>query len=264
MVDLFTNENCVPGIKFEHIQTFGWQTALRGMRNPAESWDKRDSCFYENTIAFGPGYPYGSDFVDSPERPHIGPNDLYRALALIRNGGEHRKFLRQIWVGFDIVLPIYAWSEFDTYKIGVTRNSCSTMYKLGSRVLTKDDFAYQDVDEPALETLNFLGATMRQAVADGDKRKQTLCLKLMKRRLPGGYLQRATITANYEVYLNMFFQRENHRLDEWSVTEENFVYSICTMIHDLPYMAAFIKAKDKNPKTKEKIRDIIDTIFGEM
>jgi hypothetical protein len=239
------------GIIIEHVETFGWKHALRGMRNPMESWDSADSEFL-----FGHDSPYGEKAV---EGPLIGPKDLKRALSLIRGGEPHRKFGRAIWVGFDIVIPIYVWSEFDTYKVAVTRNSCSTMHKLGHRDLLKEDFTYGRIHPIILKELNALGKALREARAKGDKVSETACLKTMKKDLPGGYLQRASISCNYEVLINMYYQRRDHRLDEWHDREDNEIYSICNMIKDLPYMSLFLEAKNKKGK---KIKEIVASHWG--
>lgn len=239
-------------IGIDCVKTAGWDMALHGMRNPAESWESADSTFHSEEIHSNTIKQYWT------ETPIIGPNDLKRLLILIRNGREHRKTLRQICVWFNITLPIYLWSEFDTYKIGVTRNSCSTMYKLGHKPLTYKDFSYNDVNTSVLDELNKLGELLREARSEKDKKIETYCLKIMKRELPSGYLQKATISCNYEVLLNMFYQRANHRLDEWNNKEDNGVYSITNMIEDLPYMKLLIEAKSKKGR---RIKELVESVL---
>ncbi len=246
-------------IGIDCVKTAGWDMALHGMRNPMESWDSADSEFNikikHETISYW------------TELPNLGPNDLKLLLSLTRNGNEHRKVLRDIAVWFNITLPIYVWSEFDTYKIGVTRNSCSTMHKLGHRKLVSSDFAYNRVNPHVLEELNVLGECLREAREEENKGLETQCLKLMKIDLPGGYLQKATIACNYEALLNMFYQRRNHRLDEWREKNDSSeyslissMYSLTNMIQDLPYMDLLIEAKSKKGR---KIKDIIKGEFDD-
>lgn len=199
-------------MKIENTEVTGWRAALRGMRNPMNSWHKADSIFTITPI-------------------NIGPNDLQLSCDLVKAGGEHRKFLRMIHVSFDLTFPIYGWSEFDTYKIAVTRNSCSTMHKLGTRDLTLEDFEEQDVMPVVLAELNTLGAEYRAT-------KNFDLVRKMKSRLPAAFLQKATIDANYEVLMNMFFQRKAHRLPIWSGPE-----GVCAWIRTLPYMQIWLDAK---------------------
>lgn len=226
------------GLKINNVHVFGFQPALHGMRNPAESWNKADSEFYNGPSRWWGAYPGDVLYrYNVPEQPQLGPNDLDRALKLIRGGSEHRKFLRQIIVWFDITLPIYAWSEYDTYKIATVRDSCSTMHKLGTRPLTEKDFAFDDVLPPVLEDLNDLGQRYRDS-----KKSDFELVCIMKRRLPSGYLQMATFMQSYEVCLNMYFQRQNHRLAEWRDTNEAGVMSVTRFLRSLPYMERFIEA----------------------
>lgn len=217
-------------MKIENTQVFGFEAALCGMRNPMNSWDKSDSYFcYEG--------------VSAPENPTLGPNDLKLSTSLIKRGTEHRKFLRQIQVWVDLTLPIYVWSEFDTYKVGVTRNSCSTMHKLGSVPLTEEDFQ-QPVD--VLDKLNNIGQEIRQLkllskCESNRKRVRELRYK-MKGILPASFLQKATVTMNYENVINMYFQRRKHELPEWNESNPS---SICSWIKKLPLMDKWLLTKNK-------------------
>jgi hypothetical protein len=168
-------------VKIEHTETFGWEAALRGMRNPFNSHHKSDSSFEEGAM--------------------IGLEDIALSKKLIRRGADHRKFLRFITITCDITAPRYFWTELDTYKVGTVRNSCSTMHGLlKGRYLTKDDFAH-GVDEHAIYAVN-------KWLKNGD-------LTMAKVNLPEGYLMKSTYLLNYEVALNIYMARRKHRLFEW-------------------------------------------------
>jgi len=223
-------------MKIENIEVHGFRAALRGMRNPMDSWDKSDSmfCCYESYR--------GNDLETSiPENPTIGLKDLELACKLIKSGSEHRKFLRQIQIWFDITIPRYVWQELDTYKVATVRNSCSTMHKLGIRDLIQDDFELP-IPEKWLLKLNELGNQFRNAKVIKDISLMNQIRREYKNLLPEGFLQKATYTMNYETALTMYFQRRNHRLPEWKEDEKG---SICSFIKSLPYMKDFIKAAEK-------------------
>jgi hypothetical protein len=195
----------VSHIKFENLEIFNFNGAIRGMRNPLNSWEKYDSM----------------DFV-------FGPNDKSLAFKLVRAGTEHRKFLRQIMICMDITAPRYWWTEFDTYKIGVTRNSCSTMHKLGDRELTQEDF----VRNLPPEILWFLNAQIL-IFKKSKGLEKTNALEIVKAFLPEGYLQMATVTFNYEVALTIYRQRKNHQLTAWK--------EFCNwMLENLPYIKEWV------------------------
>ncbi len=209
-------------MKFENTQVWGFEHALRGMRNPMNSWAKSDSAAGED------------GFV-------IGENDLGLAERLIAGGTEHRKYLRQIFISVDITAPLYWWKEFDTYKVGTTANSTSTMHKLASTPITIECFETDDYC-PELETggkqmgaiveENFIQVleTLRQEfVKTQDKR----LWKELIRWLPESWLQTRTVTMNYENAANMYHQRKNHKLTEWS---ESFV----NWLAELPYAKELI------------------------
>ena len=213
---------------------YGFQMALEGMRNPKESWHLSDSKFGPVEATDGEMVlPWETIGMSCPEAPRIGPADLKLATKLIRGGSEHRKFLRQIMVWVTWVLPRYVHTECDTYKVATVRNSCSTMHKLGHRDLTPEDFAGGIVVPQALMELNILGKQYRSE-------KNYEAVRMMKRLLPEGFLQRATMTFSYETLLAMHSQRKNHRLPEWSGEG-----GICEWIRSLPYMAKFIEASEQ-------------------
>jgi hypothetical protein len=227
-------------VTFSNTEVFGFNAALRGMRNPMNSWDKGDSV-------------YRSDSV-----PSIGPNDCKLALSLIKAGTEHRKFIRSIIIWTDIEAPRYVWQELDTYKVATVRNSCSTMHKLGSRDLVCEDFSCGVVMPAVLTELNLLAGDYRHLKSiKADSNKIDCVQRQMKQLLPEGFLQKATYTMNYETALTMFKQRRNHRLPEWKFFTEychkdpvigikDEDTSITNWIFSLPYMKLIIESLEKN------------------
>lgn len=222
-------------MKIENVEVYGFRAALRGMRNPMNSWDKSDTQF-QIREAVEIWHQHG---ISTPEGPVIGPKDLQLACKLIKGGSEHRKFLRQIQIWMDITIPRYVWQELDTYKVATVRNSCSTMHKLGTRDLTQEDFQYS-IAQDMLDMLNNYGESFREAKEAGDTNWMNEIRAEYKNVLPEGFLQKATYTMNYETALSMYFQRRNHRLAEWNEKAEG---SICQFIWKLPYMDAFIGAR---------------------
>ena len=196
----------------------GASAALRGMRNPLESWDRSDSRFSFSE--------YGESFA-------LGDNDRRLALALIRGGAEERKFLRMIHVSVDITAPTLWWIEFDTYKVGTVANSTSTMHRLGSRLLTREDFMTDSWNEFNATQLDYLNGLVSQWKETGNK---DIWRKLVQ-DLPRSFKYTRTIDLNYEVILTMLHQRRRHKLDEWS---EDF----CRWALTLPHMADFFAAAE--------------------
>ena len=189
-------------IKVENVETWGFNHAIRGMRNPLNSWDKSDS------------YIELCDVI-------VGDADLALMHKLYKAGAEHRKYLRQIFVSMDIVAPLYWWKEFDTYKVGTVANSCSTMHKIHAKEFMLDDFSHEhlfnasDVDVACLQELKNVIFSLNKA---RKKYLETKCKDYwwqMIQLLPSSYNQRRTVTMNYENAVNMIRQRENHKLDEW-------------------------------------------------
>ena len=223
-------------MKIENTEVYGFERALFGMRNPMNSWEKADTCFD------GRGYPYPSTptEVEDPEIG-LGPNDRKLALSLIRGGTDHRKFLRQIFVVFDITIPRYVWQELDTYKVATVRNSCSTMHRLGHADLTRDDFQDGEVFPEVLDRLNAGGRAYRgkeplEVRIDGVVRKLEGydIVRWMKKHTPEGFLQRATYSLSYETVIAILGSRGNHRLPEWSGAG-----GICELLRSLPLVAEF-------------------------
>lgn len=207
-------------LKIENIETMNWRAAIRGMRNPLESWDRSDSCFC-----------YDSPDCEAACSMHIGPNDLDLMKRLVKAGTDHSKFMRMITVSFDIIAPLCWWKEFDTYKIGTVRNSCSTMHKIESRSLTILDFSMEDMDVQSLEVLKIVIGHINKLINNynttGDKNLKRKIHRIICKLLPDGYLQRATITTNYQVLRNIRnSDRKNHKLEEWKIDFIKFIDSL--------------------------------------
>ena len=230
-------------IKLENTEVLGWEHAIRGMRNPMNSWEKIDSGY-----CFGPPCPDDAvvnlckdecpyykteDCENNSWCPYtIGPNDHDLMMRLRNAGTDHRKFMRMITVYLDITAPLYWWKEFDTYKVGTVANSCSTMHKIHEKEFTLEDFScehlYPEVREAfentiikclneARKTYNFLSDT------PGKKDAWWQMIQL----LPSSYNQKRTVMLNYEVLANIYKSRRHHRLDEW--------HTLCDWISELPY-----------------------------
>ena len=207
-------------IKFENTEVFNFEGALRGMRNPLNSWDKSDS-FYDLEEDPSPINP--NDWLIY----RLGANDLDLAQRLIKAGSDHRKFLRQIFVSVDITAPLYWWKEFDTYKVGTVANSCSTMHKIHSKKLTREDFSFDKLNEDSLKImdnlLDYIEDVRQKYLETKDKALWYNLIQL----LPSSFNKMRTGTMNYENLRNMYFARKSHKLDEWHV--------YCDWIKQLPY-----------------------------
>ena len=223
-------------IKFENTSVFNLENALRGMRNPLNSWDKIDSkyCLPNMCPTCKKCNADENNDIDW-ESYQIGENDLNLAVKLIKAGSEHRKFLRQILVSVDITAPRYWWTEFDTYKVGTVSNSCSTMHKIHSKEFGTDDFSYENMSKGGLEslsvTIDVLNTARRFYLRTKDKKYWYDMIKL----LPQSYNQKRTVTMNYENLLGMCSkgQRRFHKLDDWSIDFINWART-------LPYAQYFI------------------------
>ena len=230
-------------MKFENIRVYNFENALRGMRNPLASWKKIDSEFgVRPRVEVPEGAVITHEYENGLcEYAKIGPNDMGLAKRLIAGGSEHRKFLRQIFVTVDITAPLYYFKEFDTYRIGVTENSTSTMHKLASTPITLDCFELGDYS-PELDMIDDvpLGLRVDSFLDDLEQMRQKYLMTNDKRYweelvrwLPNGWLQTRTVTMNYENLLSMYHQRRNHKLTEWSIDFINFIKS-------LPYASDFL------------------------
>ncbi len=196
-------------MKIENLQTFNFEGAFRGMRNPMNSWNKSDSIF-------------------TNDKTVLGESDLRLARRLIRAGGEHRKFLRQIFISFDLTAPLYFWKEFDTYKIGTTANSTSTMHKLASTPITEECFELENLDMTIDEHNCFYDYFEKTMIMceilrnNYNHTKDKRYWKALIQLLPESWLQTRTITMSYENILNIIYQRKNHKLTEWHYVIDYF------------------------------------------
>lgn len=246
-------------IKFENTEVYGWEAAIRGMRNPMNSWAKSDSSYCkildeltkENQNWRCAGCK--NEFVGRPNCYIIGPNDFDLMMRLRNAGTGHRKFMRMITVTVDITAPMYWWKEFDTYKVATVRNSTSTMHKIAAKEFTRDDFSWEHllgddcvpdhdyqsstyVLDLIIESLNFWRHEYLTGEESGIKKDKRAWWQMIQ-LLPSSYNQKSTVLLNYEVLANMYHSRKNHRLDEWSVGFVNWM-------KDLPYSELITGEKD--------------------
>lgn len=221
-------------IKIENTEVVGWEHAIRGMRNPKNSWDKSDSGYVVNDIE----KPY-SEW----EGFSVGPNDKELMQKLCKAGTDHRKFMRMIVVYADITAPLYWWKEFDTYKVGTVENSCSTMHKIHEKEFTLDDFSHEHLLDSSLYALESIISglnNMRYNFINFEKLNTPIYIDKkdywwqMIQMLPSSYKQKRTVMLNYEVLANIYKSRRNHKLDEW--------VEFCKIIETLPH-SEFITQK---------------------
>ncbi len=207
-------------LKTERSAVMNLEGAIRGARNPMNSWSRMDSYYDEN-----------GNYV-------LGPNDLDLAKRLAHAGSDHRKYLRQIFVTVDITAPLYWWKEFDTYKVGTTANSTSTMHKIHAKEFSRDDFSCDRMDEGGLAMLDavisYLESERQKFLTDKNDKQ---AWHNMIQTLPSSYNQMRTVTLNYENLINMYYARRNHKLHEWHV--------LCDWILSLPYAEELICVKDE-------------------
>nr|DAH22050.1 MAG TPA: hypothetical protein [Caudoviricetes sp.] len=229
-------------LKIENVEVMGWEAAIRGMRNPKNSWDRGDTEFHGGVVRFD---TCNERWEDNGYTMSLGSNDLDLMTRLRNAGTDHRKFMRMITVYLDITAPLYWWKEFDTYKVGTVANSCSTMHKIADKEFTLEDFSHEHLcdDELALleEVIARLNMNRIVFIAKNDKQvdrytvmsdecyakyKKTLWWQMIQ-LLPSSYNQRRTVMLNYEVLANIYKSRRNHKLDEW--------HMFCDWIESLPY-----------------------------
>jgi len=213
-------------IKIENTEVYGFESAIRGMRNPMNSWDKSDSFHNckDHDVCIGDCGLWCSGA--------IGDNDLKLMKNLVKAGSDHSKFMRMITVTCDITAPLYFYKEWDTYKAGTVRNSCSTMHKIASKEFTLDDFSCEHLWDTAsmnlkdtIDVLNTFRNAFNHPNANGKYKKD--CWWQMIQLLPSSYNQRSTVQLNYAVLRNMYHARKNHKLDEW--------HTFCEWVESLPY-----------------------------
>ena len=222
-------------LKVENVEVLGWEHAIRGMRNPKNSWAKSDS---------GPECPYGKEKCcgECQQNFCIGSNDKQLMMALRNAGTDHRKFMRMITVYLDITAPLYWWKEFDTYKVGTVANSCSTMHKIAEKEFTLENFSCEHLlsywgeekVNPTIiypctpmqhlnQTIACLNVCRKKYLETKDKKYWWQMIQL----LPSSYNQKRTVMLNYEVLANIYKSRRHHKLDEW--------HTLCDRIESLPY-----------------------------
>ena len=232
-------------IKFENVETFGWEATIRGMRNPMNSWDKSDSGFGcgNDKEYFCENCSSSFHCTSRTTTYNIGSNDLKLMRTLCKAGSDHRKFMRMINVSVDITAPLFWWKEFDTYKVGTVANSCSTMHKIHAKEFTLDDFSHEHLitgEKPLVEggadapeppnAIWLIHRTIQTLNQYRDLYLQTKDKKYwwqMIQLLPSSYNQKRTVMLNYEVLVNIYKSRKNHKLDEW--------VEFCKWIENLPY-----------------------------
>lgn len=231
-------------IKIENTEIVGWEAAIRGMRNPLNSWEKSDSKWY--SIGIPTSNPAAINDKYLSQKYCIGDNDLDLMKRLRNAGTDHRKFMRMITVYVDITAPLYWWKEFDTYKVGTVANSCSTMHKIHAKEFTLEDFSCEhlfdtpesefndsmDVLKEVIDILNLY----RDHFVKNPHRKD--CWWQLIQLLPSSYNQRRTVMLNYEVLANIYKSRRNHKLDEWHV--------FCEWIENLPYAELITDKVEEN------------------
>ena len=205
-------------IKISNISVMNFENAIRGARNPMNSWARMDS-YYDDE----------GNFV-------LGDNDLSLASRLAKAGSDHRKYLRQVIVSLDISAPLYWWKEFDTYKVGTVANSCSTMHKIQAKEFTRADFSCEKMSEEGLSVLDAVISFMEKERLAFIETKDKAHWHNMIQMLPTSYNQLRTVTLNYEVLINIYRARRYHKLDEWKV--------LCAEIEKLPYAKELILLRE--------------------
>lgn len=232
-------------LKIENTEVMGWEHAIRGMRNPKNSWEKTDS--YPAVDCGKCGKIEREGICKKEDRDctgfecfEVGPNDL-KLMTTLRNAGtDHRKFMRMITVYLDITAPLYWWKEFDTYKVGTVANSCSTMHKIADKEFTLADFSHEHLDvvsrsclEGVIHILNLNRDSFNKNAYDDPKIPWWQMIQL----LPSSYNQKRTVMLNYEVLANIYKSRRNHKLDEW--------HTLCDWIEILPYSELITGKEEK-------------------
>ena len=237
-------------IKIENTEVVGWEAAIRGMRNPLNSWEKSDSKWY--SIGIPTSNPAAINDKYLSQKYCIGDNDLDLMTRLRNAGTDHRKFMRMITVYVDITAPLYWWKEFDTYKVGTVANSCSTMHKIHAKEFTLEDFScehlfdtpeseFNDSMDVLKEVIDILNLYRDHFVKNPHRKDYWWQLIQL---LPSSYNQRRTVMLNYEVLANIYKSRRNHKLDEWHV--------FCEWIENLPYSELIIGEKVESEPTSKK------------
>lgn len=253
-------------IQFEHTEVMGWEHAIRGMRNPMNSWaqsDSRDGCGC-GFCAEEDGCPEWYDCHGSEARMIIGPKDLDLMTRLRNAGTDHRKFMRMLVVYVDITAPLYWWKEFDTYKVGTVANSCSTMHKIHAKEFTWEDFSMEHLIAFApVPGMVVSPAQMLDGIVKALNSCRTMYLATQNKEwwwqmiqlLPTSYNQKRTVMLNYEVLANIYKSRKNHKLDEWR--------DLCFWIESLPYSELITGGTDQKGKGEQNERTEDNSGIGE-
>ncbi|MBO5212128.1 MAG: hypothetical protein J6B60_01155 [Clostridia bacterium] len=207
-------------IKIEKVSVMNFENAIRGARNPLNSWAKSDS------------------YYDDQGNYVLGENDLSLAMRLAKAGSDHRKYLRQILVCMDITAPLYWWKEYDTYKVATVANSTSTMHKIHSKQFERGDFSCEKMSENALNVLDGVIKYLEEARIKFIETKDKAYWHDMIQLLPSSYNQMRTCTMNYETLINIYYARRTHKLSEW--------HEMCDLIMTLPYAKQLIAIKDED------------------
>ena len=231
-------------LKIENFEVVGWEHAIRGMRNPMNSWDKSDTKYDIDCdwIACedcpGRGYPNCTAYLHSINHIGIGPNDHTLMMNLAKGGPVHAKYRRMIAVYLDVTAPLYWWKEFDTYKVGTVRNSCSTMHKIHVKPFTIDDFSHDAIDEIHIARVAFeyVVSTLEELRQLFNETQDKRYWRALIQLLPDGFNMKATLMLNYEVLVGIYRDRKNHKLDEWHV--------FCDWISELPYSELIIGERE--------------------
>lgn len=205
-------------ITIERVAVMNLENAMRGARNPLNSWDRSDSYYNEN-----------HEYI-------LGEQDLSLARRLCTAGSDHRKFIRQIFVSLDITAPLYWWKEFDTYKVGTVANSTSTMHRIHSKPFSLEDFSHDHMDEPTLRQLSLLVDYLESVRLKYRETKDKALWYDIIQLLPSSYHQLRTCTMNYENLTNIYYARRNHKLSEWHI--------FCQWIETLPYFDVMIRKEE--------------------
>lgn len=206
-------------LKVERISVMNLENAMRGARNPLNSWERSDS------------------YYDKDGNYILGENDLSLAKRLARAGSDHRKYLRQVFVSFDITAPMYWWKEYDTYKIATVANSTSTMHKIHSKEFSREDFSIDKLDEDSLDFFDTIIAKLEELRLKFVETKNKQYWYDLIQLLPSSYNQMRTCSLNYETLINIYYARKGHKLDEWHI--------FCDFIKTLPYAEDLILIKNE-------------------
>ena len=226
-------------LKIENTEVTGWEAAIRGMRNPLNSWGKNDSKFIRDEDYGCSGKCPCEDIDGNCDCCFIGPNDLDLMTRLRNSGTDHRKFMRMITVYLDITAPLYWWKEFDTYKVGTVANSCSTMHKIHDKEFYEEDFSFEKLESGYEEykgddAMHAAYCSMQNTISALNRLRYMYNITKNKKYwyamiqlLPSSYNQRRTVMLNYEVLANIYKSRKDHKLDEW--------HTFCDWIKSLPH-----------------------------